>query len=164
MNGFTKTMLTEVTYTCFTSMGTEMFKENFFIKMATEKIALESRLMEREVSLCLRIVPRMKMFLEANNPYICLPKFVFGAFNASGKGVLVAMNNDLAKEMITGEASTKRVRKIIRDVAKYHAASMSFITATGKENFVKEFPHQDGSIFNNDEMFAHVNSELKVIA
>lgn len=162
-------MLAEVTYNCFTSMGTEQFTENFFIKLASDVdktaiLALESRLLEREVSLCLKIVPRMKMFLEVRKPSIILPTLVFGAYKASGKGVSVAMKNELLKGSISEEVSMKNVTQITRGIAKYHAASMSYIFATGKDNFVREFPHQDGSIFNNDEMFARVNSELKVIA
>ena len=146
-------------------MGTEHFTDNFFIKLATEddKIAIESRLMEREVSTCLRIIPRIKMSLENKGPSLALPKVVYGSYDASGKGVLVAIKNNLLKEDIYEEISMKKMRRLLGSLSKYHAASMSYIRAIGNENFIKEFPHQDGSIFNNEEMFSHVNKTLKVI-
>ena len=161
-------MIVKVDYQCFTSMGNESFNCNFYIKLAADdelshQIGVESRLMEREVSTYLRILPRMKLLLGDRWPYIPFSEPVYGAFKASGDGILVA-NEDSSFTCLdnTENVSLKKIQLILNKIAKYQAATLSFISREGIENVKKEFSHLDGSIYNNDASFNFVNRQLQV--
>jgi len=161
--------LAHVKFNCFTSMGTESFEHKFVIKMASDnttghKIAVESRLMEREVQTYLRLVPRMKMSLES--PELALPLIepIFGAYNAQGEGVLVSFEirkNNYKLRSIAQEPNMNTVSKIMMNLARFHSTTAAYINKVGHEQFLKEFPHLDGPIYSNESVFTQVMKELQ---
>ena len=153
-------------------MGSETFCYKLYVKMATEdevrhSIALESRLMEREIGTHLRLVPRLQMSLNNTNQnnFLPIPEIIYGAYQGSGEGIIVAMdlsekgfsNLDISDDLILPTVVT-----VLQSLAKFHATSAAYISKVGQTQLLKDFPHLDGPVYNNDNIFQEVNRELKV--
>jgi len=50
---------------------------------------------------------------------------------------------------------------VLQSLAKFHAISAAYISKVGLIQLQKEFPHVDGAIYNNDNIFQEVNKDLK---
>ena len=169
---YTSSYRVTVEFNCFTSMGSETFCYKFYIKMSSEdevrhSVALESRLMEREIGTYLRLVPKLQMSLNTINEdhFLPIPDIIYGSYQGSGEGIIVAM--DLAEKGfsqldISDDIILPTVVTVLQSLAKFHAISAAYISKVGLIQLQKEFPHVDGPIYNNDNIFQEVNKDLKV--
>ena len=130
-------------------------------------VALESRLMEREIGTYLRLVPKLKTSLNTINEdhFLPIPDIIYGSYQGSGEGIIVAM--DLAEKGfsqldISDDIILPTVVTVLQSLAKFHAISAAYICKVGLHQLQKEFPHVDGAIYNNDNIFQEVNKDLKV--
>ena len=169
---YSTSYLITVSFNCFTSMGSEKFIYNLFVKMASEddhhhEISKEARLMEREVGIYMKMMPRLKMLLniEADANLLPFSEVIYGAYQGSGDGIIVAM--DLYKEYfsplnLSDKPLLNTLIKIIEHLARFHAASAAFIRKTGSKEFDREFPQISGSFYDSNGVFNKTMSQLQV--
>ena len=153
-------------------MGSEQFTYNLFVKMASEdenchEIAKEARLMEREVGVYMKMIPRLKMILniEADANLLPLSDVIYGAYQGSGDGILVAM--DLYREHfsplnLSDQLSLSSLITIVETLAKFHATSAAFLKRTAYKEFEREYPQISGSFYDSNGVFNKTMKQLQV--
>ena len=153
-------------------MGSEKFTYNLFVKMASEdghchEIAKEARLMEREIGIYMKMMPRLRMVLniEADASILPLSDVIYGSYQGSGDGIWVAM--DLFKQNfsslnLSDQLSLTSLIKIVENLAKFHAASAAFLKKTGYEEFEREYPQLSGSFYDTNGVFNQTMKNLQV--
>ena len=131
------------------------------------EIAKEARLMEREVGIYMKMIPRLKMILniDADSNLIPLSDVIYGAHQGSGDGILVAM--DLYKEYFSplnlcDQLSLTSLIKIVETLAKFHATSAAFIKRTSYPEFEREYPQISGSFYDSNGVFNQTMKQLQV--
>ena len=161
-----------VSFKCFTSMGSEKFTYNLFVKMASEdrhfhEIAKEARLMEREVGIYMKMMPKLRMVLnmEADASLLPLSDVIYGAYQSAGDGILVAM--DVYKQNFfplnfSDQPSLTSLIKIVEHLAIFHAASAAFLKKTGNKEFEREYSQISGSFYDSNGVFNQTMSQLQV--
>ena len=153
-------------------MGRETLSCNLFVKMASEDenghdISREAKLMEREVGIYQRLLPRLRMLLniEADHNLLPLSEIIYGAYQETGEGILVAM--DLCKDNfspldVSSQPPLKSLVTVVENLAKFHAASAAFINKIGLKEFEREFPQVSGSFYDSNGVFNQTMRELQV--
>jgi len=164
-----------VNYTCNTSMGRENIQYKLYFKMSVlegqgQEVAIEAQLMEKEVETLLKLYPRVrKMIAEKNmekEVSLPLPEIVYGSYSSSGEGVIVAMNmmeEGYSKPDYSMGMSLTTMVSTVEALAKIHATSALFMAQEGQEEFMREFPHLEGSFYESEAVFKHTSRLLKVI-
>lgn len=160
-----------VSFNCFTSMGSEEFTYNLFVKMASEdrhfhEIAKEARLMEREVGIYMKMMPRLRMVLnmEADASLLPLSDVIYGAYQSGGDGILVAM--DVYKQNFfplnfSDQPSLTSLIKIVEHLGLFHAASAAFLKKTGNKEIEREYSQISGSFYDSNGIFNQTMSQLQ---
>jgi len=171
---YSSSFLITVSFNCFTSMGSEQFTYNLFVKMASEdenchEIAKEARLMEREVGVYMKMIPRLKMILniEADANLLPLSDVIYGAYQGSGDGILVAM--DLYREHfsplnLSDQLSLSSLITIVETLAKFHATSAAFLKRTAYKEFEREYPQISGSFYDSNGVFNKTMKQLQDVS
>ena len=131
------------------------------------EIAKEARLMEREVGIYMKMIPRLKMILniDADSNLIPLSDVIYGAYQGSGDGILVAM--DLYREHFSplnlcDQLSLTSLIKIVETLAKFHATSAAFLKRTSYTEFEREYPQISGSFYDSNGVFNQTMKQLQV--
>lgn len=171
---YSSSFLIAVSFNCFTSMGSEKFTYNLFVKMASEdenchEIAKEARLMEREVGVYMKMIPRLKMILniEADTNLLPFSDVIYGAYQGSGDGILVAM--DLYREHfsplnLSDQLSLSSLITIVETLAKFHATSAAFFKKTAYKEFEREYPQISGSFYDSNGVFNQTMKQLQEVS
>ena len=155
---------------CMTSMGLEEIEYKLCIKMAVQegearKVAIEARTMEREVETLMGLMPRIRNMLkesEAQEVDLALPEMIYGAFNTSSDGVLVAFDSlalGWQRPALGPGLSLQMLIATVESLAKLHAASSVFVQR--EKSLVSDFPHLKAAFYDCETARTAIGSLLK---
>ena len=92
--------------------------------------------------------------------YACVKHILF-----TGEGILVTWNlqdKNYSPLTISEDLTCTEATNILHNLAKLHTATAVYLTKVGQEQFLKDFPHLDSSVYTTEGMFNRVNRDLQV--
>ena len=107
-------------------------------------IAREAKLMEREVGIYQRLLPRLRMLLniEADHNLLPLSEIIYGAYQETGEGILVTM--DLCKDNfspldVSSQPPLKSLVTVVENLAKFTQPPQLSSTRLASKNLNESF-------------------------
>jgi len=162
--------LVKVELSCMTSMGLEKIEYKLCIKMAVQEgegrqVAIEAKTMEREVETLMGMMPRMRNMLkesDAQEVELAVPEMIYGAFNTSSDGVLVAFDSlalGWQRPSLGPGLSLPVLIATVEALARLHATSSVFVQK--EKSLVSDFPHLKAAFYDCETARTAIASLLK---